>query len=127
MTVPDVVCVLALCRYPNAPDGGRIRLLTPAAASALTPEEKAQCVAWNFLDASTHRGYNVAKAKRDLGWAPRPISEWYPITVEFFEGEEREQYERDHPVDEADAPFNNAALMAKLDALYKEQEQQAKL
>jgi hypothetical protein len=116
-----------VCRYPDVPDGGRIRLLTPEAASALTPEEKAQCIAWNFLDASTHRGYSVAKAKRDLGWEPRPISEWYPITVEFFEGEEREQYESDHPVDEADAPYHNVALMAKLDALYKAQEQQGNL
>ena len=76
------------------------------------------------MDASTHRGYSVAKAKRELGWEPRPISEWYPITVAFFEGEEGEQYASGHPQDEAGAPFNNAALMAKLDTLYTQQEEQ---
>lgn len=44
---------------------------------------------------------------------PRPINEWYPITVEFFEGEKKEQYESDHPEDEVDAPFNNAARTAR--------------
>lgn len=103
---------------------GRIRLLSPEAASALTTEEKAKCIGWNFLDASTHRGYSVAKAKKDLGWEPRPISEWYKITVEFFEGEMKEEYERSHPQDEADAPFNDTSLMAKLDSLYMEQEKE---
>ena len=105
----------------------RIRLLSPEAASALTPAEKAKCIAWNFLDASTHRGYSVEKAQRDLGWRPRPISEWYPITVDFFEGDQGEQYESDHPLDDGDAPFNDEALMEKLESLYKKQEQQAKL
>ena len=111
----------AVLSYPAALADDRIRLLTPEAAASLTPEEKAKCISWNFLDASTHRGYSVAKAEKELGWTPKPITEWYPITVEFFEGAEAEAYEGDHPMDEADAPFNDAALMAKLDALYQQQ------
>lgn len=57
--LPEVVDAMSTGTktYPASPEEGRIRLLTPEMSAELTPEEKAKCIAWNFLDASTHRGY----------------------------------------------------------------------
>ena len=124
----------------------RIRLLSPEASAKLSAEEKAKCIAWNFLDASVHRGYSVAKAERDLGntfavifclppfalvfcaqvlkrlfragWKPTPMQEWYKETVAFFDGEEGEEYAAGDSLEDSSAPFNDDELMAKLDQLW---------
>ena len=62
--------------YPPAPAGGRLRVLSPSAAAELSADEKAKIQSFNFLDGSTHRGYSVEKAERELGWKPRPMEEW---------------------------------------------------
>jgi hypothetical protein len=49
----------------------------------------------------------VAKAEKELGWKPRPITEWYPVTVAFFEGDEADAYEAGHEVGIKGAPFND--------------------